>query len=201
MLDMETSTKMKGKDFITIGIFSAIYFVINFAVMLMGGLHPILWILMPAIIAILAATPFLIMTAKVQKFGAIFLMGLITSLIYFVTGQFTIIILITFLTSCILAELCRYKISYNSIKGNIVSYACYSMGMVGSPLPIWLFREDFLTQITEQGMPAAYVSQLQELTSPVMLILMIGAPFICAFIGGFIVKPLFNKYFKKAGVV
>ena len=38
---------MSGKDVITVGIFSAIYFVINFAFMLLGGLHPLLWILMP----------------------------------------------------------------------------------------------------------------------------------------------------------
>ena len=31
---------MSGKDVITVGIFSAIYFVINFAFMLLGGLHP-----------------------------------------------------------------------------------------------------------------------------------------------------------------
>ena len=43
---------MGGKDVITVGIFSAIYFVINFAFMLLGGLHPLLWILMPGFIAL-----------------------------------------------------------------------------------------------------------------------------------------------------
>lgn len=38
---------LKGRDLITIGIFSALYFVINFAFMLLSGLHPLLWILMP----------------------------------------------------------------------------------------------------------------------------------------------------------
>ena len=38
------SRGMSGKDVITVGIFSAIYFVINFAFMLLGGLHPLLWI-------------------------------------------------------------------------------------------------------------------------------------------------------------
>lgn len=31
------------------GIFSAIYFVINFAFMVMGGIHPIMWMLMPGL--------------------------------------------------------------------------------------------------------------------------------------------------------
>ena len=55
--------RLTGKNLITIGIFSAIYFVINFA--------------------------FMLMTAKVQKPGAVFLMGLDTALIYFATAKFT----------------------------------------------------------------------------------------------------------------
>lgn len=84
---------MSGKDVITVGIFSAIYFVINFAFMLLGGLHPLLWILMPGFIALFTGIPYLMMCAKVQKVGSVLLMGLITGLIYYVTGQFTIVIL------------------------------------------------------------------------------------------------------------
>ena len=58
---------MSGKDVITVGIFSAIYFVINFAFMLLGGLHPLLWILMPGFIALFTGIPYLMMCAKVQK--------------------------------------------------------------------------------------------------------------------------------------
>ena len=94
---MNTQKKgMTGKDIITVGIFSAIYFVINFAFMLLSGLHPLLWILMPSLIAIFAGIPFLMMCTKVPKTGAVVLMGFITALIYFVTGQFTVVILIAF---------------------------------------------------------------------------------------------------------
>ena len=44
MSEPAKSRGMSGKDVITVGIFSAIYFVINFAFMLLGGLHPLLWI-------------------------------------------------------------------------------------------------------------------------------------------------------------
>ena len=37
--------KLKGKDVIKIGIFTAIYFAINFGFMLLGGLHPLMWLL------------------------------------------------------------------------------------------------------------------------------------------------------------
>ena len=41
---MEESRKLSGKDLITIGIFSAIYFMLNLAAMLTGFV-PVLWLL------------------------------------------------------------------------------------------------------------------------------------------------------------
>ena len=75
--------------------------------MLLGGIHPVLWMLMPGFIAVFAGIPFMLMVAKVQKPGAVFLMGLITALIYFATGQFTLVILISMASTCILAEVVR----------------------------------------------------------------------------------------------
>lgn len=201
MTKQSANKKMRGKDLITIGIFSAIYFVINFAFMLMGGFHPILWILMPGFIAVFAGIPFMLMTAKVQKLGAVFLMGLITALIYFATGQFTLVILISMASACILAEVARVLTEYNSFSGNAVAYVFFSLGMVGSPLPIWLFKADFLAQITAQGMPADYVAALEALSSNAMLVVLFVAPIIGGVIGAFIARGLFKKHFEKAGIV
>lgn len=148
MSNSKNGKGLKGKDLITIGIFSAIYFVINFAFMLLGGIHPVLWMLMPGFIAVFAGIPFMLMAAKVQKPGAVFLMGLITALIYFVTGQFTLVILISMASACVLAEVIRSMAKYDSFKGNSTAYVIFSLGMTGSPLPIWLFKADFLAQIT-----------------------------------------------------
>ena len=132
---MNTQKKgMTGKDIITVGIFSAIYFVINFAFMLLSGLHPLLWILMPGLIAVFAGIPFLMMCAKVPKTGAVVLMGFITALIYFVTGQFTVVILIAFAVSCALAEFIRVRSHYRSFRGNALAYVFFSLGMIGLSL-------------------------------------------------------------------
>lgn len=192
---------MQGKDLITVGIFSAIYFVVNFIFMVSGGIHPILWILMPGTIALFAGVPYMLMIAKVQKPGAVFLMGLITGLIYFATGQFTVVILIFMVVSCFLAELTRYLTKYNSLSGNYLSYIFFSYGMVGSPLPIWLFKESFLAQISEQGLPADYVAAVEALSSDWMLIVLFVAPAVGAIIGAIIARALFKKHFEKAGIV
>lgn len=201
MSNSKNGKGLKGKDLITIGIFSAIYFVINFAFMLLGGIHPMLWMLMPGFIAVFAGIPFMLMAAKVQKPGAVFLMGLITALIYFVTGQFTLVILISMASACVLAEVIRSMAKYDSFKGNSTAYVIFSLGMTGSPLPIWLFKADFLAQITEQGMPADYVSAVEALSSNTMLVVLFVAPIIGGIIGAFIAKGLFKKHFVKAGIV
>ena len=103
---MEESRKLSGRDLITIGIFSAIYFVLNLAAMFTGFV-PVLWLLLPGVTGIVTGIPFLLMTAKVRKPGAVFIMGTITALLYFVTGQFTVLLLITFAIACIQHCLCR----------------------------------------------------------------------------------------------
>lgn len=201
MSQFESKGSLKGKDLITIGIFSAIYFVINFIFMLMGGLHPLMWILMPGFIALFTGVPFMLMCSKVQKMGAILLMGIITGLIYFVTGMFTVVILVTFLISCVLGEVARFVSKYQSVKGNTVAFIFFSFGMIGSPLPIWLMHEKFMTQINGQGMPDSYINTLERLSSPIMLLVLFLAPVIGAVIGAWISKRLFHKHFEKAGLV
>ena len=123
---MNTQKKgMTGKDIITVGIFSAIYFVINFAFMLLSGLHPLLWILMPGLIAVFAGIPFLMMCTKVPKTGAVVLMGFITALI----------------------------------------------------------------------------STLAALTSPGMIVVLVGAPIVGAILGILLAKGMFRKHFEKAGIL
>lgn len=192
---------MNVKDLITIGIFSAIYFVINLVVMVCGGISPLIWICMPPILSILCGVVYMLLAAKVQKTGAVLIMGLITGVIYVATGQFTLVLLLTFGGACIIAEIIRKITGYNSFKGNLLGYAFFSLGMVGSPLPIWIFREDFSNQMVSQGMPADYVDTLNAVTPAWLLFAMIIATFLLAFVGGLIGKKLLKKHFEKAGVI
>lgn len=122
---MEESRKLSGKDLITIGIFSAIYFVLNLAAMITGFV-PVLWLLLPGVTGIVTGIPFLLMASKVRKPGAVLIMGTITALLYFVTGQFTVLLLITFAIACILSELYRAVTKYdNSFTHMMISFVFF----------------------------------------------------------------------------
>lgn len=198
---MNESRKLTGRDLITIGIFSAIYFVLNFAAMITGFV-PVLWLLLPGVAGILTGIPFMLMESKVRKPGAVLIMGAITALLYFVTGQFTVLLLITFAAACILSEVYRAFTKYdNNFVHMTISYIIFCYGMLGSPMAIWVYKDSFLAQIQQNGMSAEYVQSLSGLISTPMFIGLCISPIVGGFVGAMIAKGLFRKHFKKAGIV
>ena len=144
----------------------------------------------------------MLMESKVQKPGAIAIMGLITATLYFVTGQFTVLLLITFAVACILSEAYRAITNYDDrFLHMAISFILFCYGMLGSPLAIWVYRDSFLTQIRQNGMSAEYVESLSGLISPPMLIALCVSPIVGGTIGAFIAKGVFRKHFRKAGLV
>lgn len=197
---MNQNRKLTGKDVIAIGIYSAIYFVLNFMAM-MTGLIPLLWILLPGTVAILTGIPFLLMVVKVPKPGAVLIMGLITAFLYFVTGQFTVLILITMLIACVVSEAYRYITKYNLKFSNLaVAFILFGYGMAGSPLALFVYRESFLAQISET-MSQEYVVAISSYITTPMLILLLVSPIAGGFFGAMIAGGIFKKHFKKAGIV
>ena len=194
------SRGLKGRDLITVGIFTALYFVINFLFMLLSGLHPYLWVFMPAIDALFGGIPFMLACAKVPKFGTVLIIGMVPSLIYFITGMFTPLILGLMLASCVVAEIIRAATRYESFAGNAVAYAVFGFGMCGSPLPLWAFHDSFVAQIAGQGMGADYLATLETAANPGMLVAMFVATFVAGLIGAYIARGMFKKHFVKAGL-
>lgn len=193
--------KLTGRDLITIGIFSAIYFVLNFVAMITGFV-PVLWLLLPGVAGILTGIPFMLMESKVRKPGAILIMGAITALLYFVTGQFTVLLLITFAVASILSEVYRAITKYdNNFIHMTLSFIIFCYGMLGSPMAIWVYKDSFLAQIQQNGMSAEYVQSLSGLISTPMFIGLCVSPIIGGLVGAMIAKGLFRKHFRKAGIV
>lgn len=197
---MNKELKLTGKDVIAIGIYSAIYFALNFAAMI-TGIIPLLWIVLAGTAALLTGIPFLLMAVKVQKPGAVLIMGLITAFLYFITGQFTVLILITMLIACVLSEVYRYITKYTAKFGNLaIAFILFSYGMVGSPIALFVYRESFLAQISET-MSQEYVTAISSYITVPMLILLLVSPIIGGLLGALIAKGLFKKHFEKAGIV
>ena len=116
---------------------------------------------MPGFIALFTGIPYLMMCAKVQKVGSVLLMGSSPALSTYVTGQFTIVILVTFVLACGLAELTRGITHYHSMAGNLVSFVLFSVGMVGVSAAHLADAGGLPAADHGAGMPADYVNTLE----------------------------------------
>ncbi|GAA0117344.1 MptD family putative ECF transporter S component [Clostridium senegalense] len=200
MSNLKTN-KLQTKDLVTIGIFTAIYFVITILVMILVAIAPVIWLLYPGILAVVCGVVYMLLTAKIEKTGPVFIMSTITGIIYLVTGECTWVILATYVVTGLIAEVIRSSFGYKSFKGNLFAYCVFSLGMIGSPLPLWLFHDSFIQSIIEMGMDPSYVEKISTMVSGWSFIGMIIVTIICAIIGGFIGKSMLKKHFQKAGIV
>ena len=114
--------------------------------------------------------------------------------------MFTPLIVGLMLASCAIAEIIRAATRYKSFAGNALAYAVFGFGMCGSPLPLWVFHDSFVTQIAGQGMGADYLATLETAANPGMLVAMLVATFVAGLIGAYIARGMFKKHFVKAGL-
>lgn len=89
------NNKLKVKDLVNIGIFSALYMAIAMVVMLPVGITPVLWLLWPGIAGLFGGAFFTLLLAKVPKMGSALLLAIISGILFFATGECTWVIIVT----------------------------------------------------------------------------------------------------------
>ncbi|EGC84315.1 MptD family putative ECF transporter S component [Anaerococcus hydrogenalis] len=189
--------KLKVKDLVSIGVFAVIYFALMFGVGMMGMI-PILFLLYPTVLAIVAGTVVMLFMTKVQKPRALFIFGMIAPLVMFAMGH-TYVLPVISLIVMIIAELIRKIGNYNSFKYNMLSYAVFSTWICGSLMQMLLAKEKYIELSMMMGKD--YVEALEKLiTYPHMALVALGA-FLGGIIGAYIGKALLKKHFEKAGIV
>lgn len=189
--------KLKVKDLVSIGVFAVIYFALMFGVGMMGMI-PILFLIYPTVLGIIAGTVVMLFMTKVQKPWALFIFGMISPLVMFAAGH-TYVVLVLSLIVMIIAELIRKIGNYKSFKYNMISYAIFSTWICSSMMQMLLAKEVYVEHCKMMG--DDYVVALEKLiTYPHMALVALGA-IVGGFIGAYIGKALLKKHFEKAGIV
>lgn len=163
------------------------------------GLIPILFLIYPTVLAIVAGTVVMLFMAKVQKPWALFIFGMISPLVMFAAGH-TYVVVVLSLIVMIIAELIRKIGNYNSFKYNMLSYAIFSTWICSSLMQMLLAKEKYM-EWSLMTMGKDYVDVLEKLiTYPYMALVALGA-FLGGILGAYIGKALLKKHFEKAGIV
>ena len=191
-------SKLNGKDLINIGIYAAIYFVIVFAIAMLGMI-PVMYPMLVVLCPLIGGIPFMLFITKVKKFGMIWIMSVIMGILMLVSGMGWYPLAVS-VVSGLLAELIYRKGDYSSAKMAIFTHAVFSIWIWANFLLLFLNRESYMETRTE-SVGAEYVEALNRITPdwlcPVLLVVCI----VFGLIGGIIGKTMMKKHFEKAGIV
>lgn len=193
---MKNENKLKGRDLINIGVFGAIYFVILFAVAMLGMI-PIFLPLLSVLVPIVGGIPFMLFLTKVKKIGMIFIMAMIMGILMLLTGMGPWPLLTCAIAGG-LAEISLNRGKYKSIKRAILSCGLFSMWIFGNYLPLFTDYEGYFAQRADYGQ--AYIDAVSKLMPIWMAPILLIDCFVCGILGGFLGQTLLKKHFQKAGI-
>lgn len=195
------SNKLKVSDLISIGVYTAIYFILvtiaTFASAMLPGLSNVF---LPALAALISGTVYMLMVAKVQKFGAISIMGIVMGIFFFVSGHF----ILSFAANVVfgvLADFVASKGNYKSKKLIMVSYILFSYGLTGPILPLWFMKDAYMANLEARGKSAEYIANVFNYITTGSFFICIISILVCAIIGGIFGMKMVKKHFVKAGIV
>ncbi len=187
---------MKGKDLINIGIFSAIYFVIMFAVAMLGMI-PIFLPLLSVIVPILGGIPFMLFLTRVKKFGMIWIMSIIMGIMMLLTGMSWPPLAVS-VVSGLLAELVYKSGNYKSAAKAVITNGVFSLWVAANYLPLFFAADKYWA--SRQNFGQDYIDSVTKLMPMWMCPVTFIAAFVCGVIGGLLGKSLMKKHFEKAGI-
>ena len=199
---MKTTNKLTVPDLISIGVFTALYFVlVTIATFGSAAIAPgFNNVILPAVCALISGCVYMLLAAKLQKFGGISVMGIVMGLFFMTSGHF-IISFAANIVMGIVADFVARVSSYKSKKGLLLSYVLFSYGLFGPIIPMWFMKDAYVANLKTRGKDAAYIADLFANINMTTFVIAVVATLVCALVGGWFGQKMVKKHFVKAGIV
>lgn len=196
---METK-KLTAKDFITIGIFTAIWFVIELACGMLGYIHPYIVASFVVLLPLAGAVPMMLFYSKIEKFGMLTIMSVLIAIIMFVTGMgFLGAPLI--IASGIVADLIAKAGGYKNFKMIVISYGVFCVWICANYFPVVVTAESYRQDLIDGGFSSEYADMLFRVINYKTIVILLFVCVVFGFLGAFLGKAVVRKHFEKAGIV
>ena len=135
------SDKMKAKDFITLGIFTVLFFAVVMVCIFASAATVVTFAFGSAIAAIPGGIIYMLMRAKVPKAGSVLLSGVVIGLIEFLIGAGWAVA-VGFIAGAVIAELLARAGHYKSFWLNTIGYSVYmTFFALGTYLPMGKYQK------------------------------------------------------------
>jgi energy-coupling factor transport system substrate-specific component len=194
------SNRLKAKDFITIGIFTAILFAVEFAFGMLGYIHPFIVASYVVILPLASGIPMMLFYSKVEKFGMITIVSVLLAIIMFVGGMGYLgapLIII----SGIVADLIAKSGNYKSSKKIVLSFGVFNLWICANYFPILVTADSYRQDLVDGGYSADYVNNLFAAINVKTIGILVVLAFAFGCLGAVIGKAAVKKHFAKAGIV
>ncbi len=189
--------KLNAKNLITVGIFTALYFVLFFATGMIGYI-PVMMLFLPLLCPLVTGIPFMLFLTKVKAFGMVTIMGTILGILMFITGHPWPILVLGFLCGLI-SDFILKSGNYKGWKTSVIGYAVFSEWVMGAVLALFFMRDSYFAQI-RAGYGDTYADALLSLTPGWVFYVMIVLVGVGAVAGAFLGRTVLKKHFKRAGI-
>lgn len=199
---MKNENKLTAPDLISIGVFTALYFVmVTIATFGSAAIFPgFNNVVLPALCALISGCVYMLLVAKLQKFGGISVMGIVMGLFFMTSGHF-IISFAANIVMGIVADFVAKAGKYKSRKGILLSYVLFSYGLFGPVIPMWFMKDAYVANLESRGKDAAYIESLFANINMTTFVIAVIATLVCALLGGLFGQKMIKKHFEKAGIV
>ena len=191
--------KLNIKDFITIGIFAAILFAVEFAFGMLGFIHPYIVASYVVLIPLVGSIPMMLFYTKVEKFGMLTIMSILIAIIMFVTGMGWLGAPLI-VAAGLIADLIAKKGDYKSFKMTVPSHGVFCLWICANYFPVIVTAKDYRKSLLDGGYSAEYCDALFRAINGKTITILLALCFIFGMIGAFVGKAVVRKHFEKAGI-
>ena len=189
---------LKPKDLITVGVFTAMYFVVFFGFGMLGLFGPAVHAVGIVLGSLANGIVFALYITRIRKPGMIFLTGIISSLLMVLTGH-AWTTLVTAAVFSILAEIVLARGRYRSARASALAYGVFSLWVAGPILPLYYQHDAYIADIGKK-MGDGYARAWETLFSPAFLLGLLAVVFVSSFLGGRLGQKMLRKHFMRAGI-
>ncbi|MBV7295619.1 MptD family putative ECF transporter S component [Corynebacterium sp. TAE3-ERU12] len=179
------------RDFINVGIFSALYFVVVFAIGMVGFFGPAFMFIGWTLSILINGAVIALYATRVPKVGALALLGLINAVLFIATGHWWGIAVVMVLIG-LAADLIKNK-------NFPLAYAIFTLWFISPLVPAIVNADTYYAELTEQ-MGAEYADQMRELFTNWVVGIWFIMLFILGYAGGLLGKKLNARNFQRAGL-
>lgn len=192
--------KLNAKDFITIGVFTAINIVVGIGIAVPLGMIPIGLLLLSVVTPIVGGIIVMLYMTKIKKFGMLFIMSFINGLILLITGMGPYALMFGCVTSLV-AEFIIRAGHYESARLSILAYGVMCISVMGNYVQWMVLGQDYVESVAVRyGMEFA-TTVAGYFTNPWIYAILAIACFVSGLIGGVLGRAVFKKHFERAGII